>query len=166
MIDNIFTKVNANNLLKVFLGEKVEQFQGGSIKSHLEQWALLTSDPEVIEMVMGMPISITSELYPLNTYQYPLNKKEHNFIEEELKNLLRKKVIKKSLPEPGEFISPIFVREKTDGGFRLILNLKKLNETVEYKKFKMETITSILQLIRPGMFMAKLDIKDAYYSIL
>ena len=51
------------------------------------------------------------------------------------------------------------------GGFRLILNLKKLNEVVEYKKFKMATISTILHLVRLGMFMAKLDIKDAYYSV-
>ena len=45
------------------------------------------------------------------------------------------------------------------------MNLKRLNEVVEYKKFKMETISTILLLVRPGMFMVKLDIKDAYYSV-
>ena len=29
----------------------------------------------------------------------------------------------------------------------------------------METVSTILHLVRPGMYMAKLDIKDAYYSI-
>ena len=67
--------------------------------------------------------------------------------------------------EPREFISPIFVGKKSDGGFRLILNLKRFNNFVEYKKFKMETISAILHLVRPGMCMAKLDIKDAYYSV-
>ena len=60
---------------------------------------------------------------------------------------------------------PIFVRPKSDGGFRLILNLKALNQSVEYKKFKMQTLATTLCLIRPNMYMAKLDIKDAYYSI-
>ena len=40
--------------------------------------------------------------------------------------------------EPGEFISPIFLTEKDDGGNHLILNLKKLNESAQYKKFKMD----------------------------
>ena len=53
----------------------------------------------------------------------------------------------------------------TDGGLCLILNLKKLNEKVEYEKFKMETIATVIRLMRPEMFMAKLDMKDAYYSI-
>ena len=29
----------------------------------------------------------------------------------------------------------------------------------------METLATIIQLIRPSMYMAKLDIKDTYYSI-
>ena len=29
----------------------------------------------------------------------------------------------------------------------------------------METISTILHLVRPGMNMAKLDVKDAYYSV-
>ena len=65
----------------------------------------------------------------------------------------------------GEYISPIFITEKSDGGFRFILNLKELNKSIEKKKFKMQTLSSILCLIRPNMYLAKLDIKDEYYSI-
>ena len=42
---------------------------------------------------------------------------------------------------------------------------KKPYKSVKYKNFKMETLATIIQLIRPNMYMAKLDIKDAYYSI-
>ena len=48
---------------------------------------------------------------------------------------------------------------------KLILDLKSLDKSVPYKKFKMDTISSILQLVRPNMFLVKVDIKDAYYSI-
>ena len=54
-------------------------------------------------------------------------------------NLINRKVITKSEKEPWEVVK------------------------FQYKKFKMETIASTLPLIRPGMFMAKLDIKDTYY---
>ena len=82
-----------------------------------------------------------------------------------MNHCLRKGVVVESYHEPGEYIFPIFVTEKSDGGYRLILNLKKLNKLAEYKKFKMETISTILCLIRPNCFMVKVDIKDAYYSI-
>ena len=62
-------------------------------------------------------------------------------------------------------MSPIFVQPKDDGQDRLILNLRRLNEVTEYTHFKMETLQSILRVVTPGAFMAKIDIKDAYYSV-
>ena len=100
-----------------------------------------------------MHIEITDNLPAVKLYQ---------FVAAETKTLLAKSVIMQTKHETREFISLIFVRKKSDGGFRLNMNLKKLNEVVEYKKFKMKTISTILHLVRPGMFMAKLDIKVAY----
>ena len=82
-----------------------------------------------------------------------------------VRNLLGKRVNAHTKYEPAELISPIFVRPKRDGGMRLILNMKSLNRFVRYKEFKMDTVSSILHLVRPKIFLVKLDIKDAYYSI-
>ena len=78
-----------------------------------------------------MRINIAANLPIINKYQYPSNDTDDVFIESEIQNLLKKGVIRTSSHEPGEFISPIFPREKSYGGYRLILNLKKLNESVE-----------------------------------
>ena len=48
----------------------------------------------------------------------------------------------------------------------MILNLKRLNENMSYIHFKIEIIKSILTLVTPNCYMAKVDIKDVYYSIL
>ena len=119
---------------------------------------------EVISTVSGMPINIASNLTITNKYQYPFNDKEDAFIESEIQNLVKKGFIRNSSHEKGEFISPIFLREKSDGGYRLILSLKKLNQSFEYKKFKMETLATIIQLIRQNMYMTELNIKDVYYN--
>jgi len=47
----------------------------------------------------------------------------------------------------------------------MILNLRPLNEFVDYHHFKMDTFQTALKLIQPGCFMASVDLKDAYYSI-
>lgn len=65
----------------------------------------------------------------------------------------------------GEYISPIFTRKKKDGSFRVILNLKQFNENVKYHHFKMESIYSVLNMVKQGCFMASVDLKDAYYSV-
>lgn len=47
-----------------------------------------------------------------------------------------KKVIARSKHEDDEIISSIVLREKPDGSFILILNLKKLNENIDKKNRK------------------------------
>ena len=72
--------------------------------------------------------------------------KEELFLADEIKNLLQKGVIKESQHGEGEFISPTFVLPKSEDSFRMILNLKWLNENMPYIHFKMETIKSIFDL--------------------
>ena len=128
-------------------------FQGGSIKLYSHKWKELTSDMELTGTVSVKPINIASNLPIINKYQYPFNDKGDAFIESEIQNLLKKGVMRNSSLEPGEFISPIFLREKRDGGYRLILNLKELDESVEYKKFKIDTLATIIQPIRPCIWL-------------
>ena len=70
-------------------------------------------------------------------------------------------MIKPSIHEQEEYISPIFVTTKNDGGYRLILNLKNLNENIELIHFKMHNLKEILKMVEKNYFMASLDIKDA-----
>ena len=135
------------------------------MKHAYENWALTTLDKEVLETIKGMPINIKHDLLQPHVMPLTLGKAELEFIDQEIDSLLKMRFIIKSHHETGEFISPIFVRSKSDGGFRLILNLKRLNEHVDYQKFKMETLSSILCFIRPNDYMAKIDIKDTYCSI-
>jgi hypothetical protein len=79
--------------------------------------------------------------------------------------LLDKGVVIKVKHEKGQILSNIFLCPKPDGTHRLILNLKKFNETVAYHHFKMDSIHTIIKLVVPNCFMASLDMKDAYYSI-
>ena len=65
----------------------------------------------------------------------------------EINKLVGNDVIEYTEYEKGEFISPIFFCFKSDGTRKLILNLKILNEFLEYNHFKMETIHSVADLI-------------------
>ena len=47
----------------------------------------------------------------------------------------------------------------------MILKLQRLNKFVGYKHFKMESLQNVLELIRPGVYMASIDLKDTFYSI-
>ena len=47
----------------------------------------------------------------------------------------------------------------------MILNPKRLNENMPYIHFKMKTLKSILTLVTPNCYMAKVDMKDAHYHV-
>ena len=91
---------------------------------------------------------------------------ERDIVKQEISGLLKKGVIVRSEPEAGEFLSNIFLGKKKDGkSYRVILNLKSLNEFIEYKHLKMETVHTAIRLIRKGCLIASVDLKDAYYTV-
>ena len=64
-----------------------------------------------------------------------------------------------------EYISRIFARPKPDCSLRLILNLKNLNQFVNYHHFKMDALASVINLMGKDCSMASIGLKDAYYTI-
>ena len=83
----------------------------------------------------------------------------------EIDKLLMKNVIRSVSPVQDQVISNVFVREKKDGSFRMILNLKNLNVCVEKIHFKLENLNDAISLMKPNCYFASLDLKDAYYSV-
>ena len=65
----------------------------------------------------------------------------------------------------GEFISPIFLVPKKDGGSRPVINLKTLNSHIVYQHFKMEGLHLLKYIIQEKDFMIKIDLKDAYFCV-
>ena len=52
--------------------------------------------------------------------------------------------------EESKVLSTIFIVEKKDGGFRLILHLEAFNKQMENVHFKMETLENINYMMKPG----------------
>lgn len=78
-------------------------------------------------MVSGQYIEFSSQ--PVHISQPNkgvFSHKERSVITSEINTLLEMAVVVKAHHEPGEFVSPIFVRPKKDGSHRRILNLKNL----------------------------------------
>ena len=83
----------------------------------------------------------------------------------EVNALLRRGIIVRREYELGEFVSSVFTTSKQDGSHRFILNLKQFNLCVQHIHFKMEGLSDVLNMMRPGIWMASVDLRDAYYSI-
>ena len=112
--------------------------------------------------VLNSSVTLDSDYNNTTIFSYT----EIQIVEKEFSKLLDKSVIELSFYEKNEFLSPIFLLPKDDGSFRMILNLRKLNVSMPYIHFKMDTFDKVLKLMRPNCFNCTVDIKDAYYSVL
>ena len=143
-------------------------YTAGNIAKHFSVWQTLTSDPYILSIVQGCQLEFCNPPCQVQTPRaVKLSSKETDIATTEIQKLLTKGVIRKAAHVPDEFISTIFTRPKKDGSHRLILNLKKLNEHIQYRHFKMDSLHSAIQLMKPNCWMAVLDlhVKDAYYSV-
>ena len=148
------------------LEQNVKCFKAGNLTSFLSKWKTITSDREILDMITGTTIDFT--YLPVQDRPPPIQEfldTESGIIDSEIEKLINKGVIVNTDWETDDFISSIFLRGKKEGSHRMILNLKALKKCIVYHHFKMDTLGSVIRLIRPNCFMATIDLKDAYYSV-
>lgn len=145
---------------------KAQMFTAGSIPAYSHKRQDLTSDPEVLETVTGQKIEFDTWLKQLKPLMQPkLSDIQSVSIDLEIAQLLQKGIIQPCYHKAGEFISPVFTRPKKDGSFQMILKLKSFNTHVTNHHFKMDNIWTAIRTMKPGCYMASIDLKDAYYSV-
>ena len=138
-----------------------------SLRKFVKKWEEITPDPFIRNMVCGadIPIDEISDLQSKNQ-TYLKNQVQGNLRKEtDTEILLSMGVIEKSMHQRDEIISPVFMVLKPDGSYRLILNLKKFNDSVQCEHFKMDNLTSATQMMTRGCYMASVDLRHAYYSV-
>lgn len=136
------------------------------MKHFLKNWIKITSDPTILSWVEGYKIAFTSKIEQTSIPSEPhWSEIESSLISCQISELLEKGVIEKCESCEGQFISKIFLRQKPDASYRLILNLKKLNEFTKTEHFKLEDWKVVQKIVSKNCFMATLDLKDAYYLI-
>jgi hypothetical protein len=89
---------------------QISHFCGGRL-----EWEKITSDLEILDMVSSQHIEFDTT--PLQNYSRSLSKcteAKQAVIRAEIVKLLHKVVIVRAQHEPGEFMSPIFIRPKKD----------------------------------------------------
>ena len=138
---------------------------GGKVLHFLPFWHTICKDKYVLNLLKG--IHVPFECGPPTQRHIPhelkMTDEEKAFVDQEVQHLLETNCIR-SLPEmiPDGWVSNIFLVPKKNGGFRMILNLKQLNEHVVYTKFKMDHIDRVVQLLQEGDFLGSLDLVSAY----
>ena len=132
----------------------------------LPNWQAITSDEWVLNTVVGYRIDFLQKPYQ---HRPPppivFTKEEEECMQTEIQSMLGKQAISETSQSPEGFYSLLFLVPKKDGKQRPVINLKKLNQSVVPKHFKMEGIHLLKDLLKPGDWMAKVDLKDALFMI-
>ncbi|XP_013909106.1 PREDICTED: ubiquitin carboxyl-terminal hydrolase 7-like [Thamnophis sirtalis] len=142
---------------------------GGRLSLYADQWDEITSDAWVRATVRhGLRLEFLST--PLNLFRsFPpsWSRERHRLMDQAITHLLDIRAVEAvPLGERGlGHYSNLFVVPKSTGGWRAILDLKRLNRFLVYRRFKMSSLKSILQGIRKGDFLASVDLTEAYLHI-
>ena len=138
----------------------------GRLKNFVSKWQTITSDQRILNAIRGVRIDFIEQRNQFFVpSQYNFNPLEVEIIDQKIDCFLERGIIEKTTHSTGEYISNVFICPKKDGSYRLILNLKQLNRSVEYHHFKMENLKNAITLMTPNCFMATIDLKDANYSV-
>ena len=86
----------------------------------------------ILESVPSLSLEVSDNKLPHyhKVLEMRFSSKEELLLAEEFKNFLQKGIIKESLHEEGEFMSSILLVPKFEDSFKMILDLKILNENM------------------------------------
>ena len=148
-----------------YLHDCCHNFKAGRVAAHFAAWEDLTNDHVILSDVLGASTELSANLGQHRLPGHSFKEHEYSVVHQEIQKLIQKEVIMKVKYSPGQIALGIFLLPKKDGTFRLILNLKRLNEYLTRHHFKMDSLQTIIKLVTLNCFMASIDMKDAYYSI-
>ena len=104
----------------------MNNFQAGRLKDFVGNWQRLTSDAWILKMIQGIDIEFIDLPFQAPfPKRIDFNEEECAIIDNEIDTFLAKGIIVEAEHCKGEYLSNIFKRPKKDGGYRVILNLKK-----------------------------------------
>jgi hypothetical protein len=151
-----------------FVVKKSDQFPlGGRLRFFVDFWRKLTPSKEVISIILGARIPFTSE--PVQSREprpCVFNEVETREVRKMVQDLLDMDAVVRVEPSSDQFVSQLFLVTNKDLTKRAILNVKQINEKfLPRQHFKMETLQSILPLIRRFDWFGSWDLRKGYFNI-
>ena len=138
-----------------------ERFQVKQIVLQYEQLFILDSNE--LGDIRGPPAHIlVRDPRPVRSpvYRYPEASKK--IIRDMLTEMEDKGVIEKSR---AAWLSPIVLVSKADGGKRLCLDFRRVNEHLETDLYPIPRVEELVERVAGKKYYASLDLKDAYFQI-
>ena len=142
---------------------------GGRLVNYKTAWENITQDLWALQIIRrGYAPKLNLPAKNIKIKQVtnlPKDTTKRKALLDEIGALLQKRVITEVPQNTSHVLSPVFLAEKRSGGYRLVLNVNKLNKFLPNQTFRMECLSSVLPSIKATEWAATIDLKDAYYHI-
>ena len=100
----------------------------------------MTTDGWILNNIQGVSVNFTGALHGSSYRRTWLTSDEEQVVEAELAKPVKKNVISQVDHVADEYVSIIFLRPQKDSSYRLILNLKHLNKSIEKIHSKLDSL--------------------------
>ena len=122
-------------------------FIAGPLSQKWNFWKSLTYDPHVLDAIQRYRLELTDVVVQ---QIFMGNIRDPSVIWLEVQKLLKLGVVKEVLPVAGQIVSPVFLVPKKDGSQRMISNLRRLNQYIDYEHFKISSVSEARMLVQRG----------------
>ena len=132
----------------------------------LKNWRKITQNKSALDIAKGYKIPFIQK--PTQTYHprtQPTDPIEDLLISSKISYLLEKGAIEEVDMPQLHYLNSLFLVAKRSGGKRPVINLRPLHRFILNKTFRMESILLLKDILKPNSFLAKINLKDAFYSI-
>lgn len=143
------------------------RFQAGQLRFYIDQWESLEAPESLLNIINGytIPFGKIPPLIRFNELELSrFETKSSPQMDEEMLKMRREGIVKETQVKSG-FLSTMFLIPKSDGSFRQIFNLKRLNDFLLIKEFKLISHYKVPNFLQKGDFLLKVDFSQAYFHV-
>ena len=135
----------------IFIRDTAKSEVGRQIKTFFKELEETDWGQKILEIVQGYKIPFHMDPIQVRVpHSQKMNSDQSTLVNQEIESILQKGAIQKVPHVSGEFLSNLFLADKSDGGKMPVINLKNLNLFLPYKHFKMEGLDLPKDLLQEG----------------
>ena len=134
---------------------------------HEELERILQEFPKLFSEKPGRTSMVTHSIYleeavPIRQRAYRVPYSQRDLVQKEIAGMLADGVIR---PSKSPWASPIVLVPKKDGGVRLCVDYRKLNQLAKFDAYPMPRTEEVLDRIGPATVITTLDLVKGYWQI-
>ena len=144
---------------------------GARLSDFRQAWERVTTDKWILNIIRkGYLPEFTSHLRPrlsVNPERFESARSPLKSIQLQdcVDKLLEKRAIVRVKAISPSLYSNVFIVPKKNGQFRLVINLRELNQLLLIPRFKMESPASLMRTLKQGEWATSIDLSDAYLHV-